>query len=49
MAALMIGLAVIWLAAGIVGLPVTQSLAALLAVPYGSFTAYLVWARVRAR
>jgi hypothetical protein len=49
MVGLMVALALIWLATGLLQLPVTQSLATLLAVPYGALTAYLVWQRVRAR
>jgi hypothetical protein len=48
-AGLLIAIALIWLASGILGLPVTQSLATLLAVPYAGLTAYLVWERVRTR
>jgi hypothetical protein len=39
----------IWLGAWLVGLPSTQWMAAMLAVPYAGFTAYLAYARVRTR
>ncbi len=48
MAGLMVAIALIWLASSILGLPVTRSLATLLAIPYAVLTAYLVWERVRA-
>lgn len=49
MIGLMVAIALTWLASWILGLPVTRSLAMLLAVPYAGLTTYLVWERVRAR
>jgi hypothetical protein len=48
MASLTVAISVIWFGSWIFGLPVTQTLAALLVVPYAGFTAYLAWERVRA-
>lgn len=48
-AGLMAVIALIWLASWVLGLPNTQLLATLLAVPYAGLTAYLAWERVRAR
>ena len=48
-AGILVAIALIWLASSIIGLPVTRSLATLLAIPYAALTAYLVWGRVRAR
>ena len=45
---LTVAISVIWLASWMLGLPVTQSLATLLAIPYGATTAYLAWQHVRA-
>ena len=49
MAGLMGAIALIWLVSWMLGLPVTRSLAMLLAVPYAGLTAYLAWERARAR
>jgi hypothetical protein len=48
MAGLMVTIALIWLASWALDLPLTRSLATLLAVPYAGLTAYLAWERVRA-
>ena len=49
MAGLMAAIALTWWTSWILGLPVAQSLATLLAIPYAGLTAYLVWERIRAR
>jgi hypothetical protein len=49
MAGLMVVIGLTWLASFILGLPVTQAIATLMAIPYGGLTAYLAWQHVRAR
>jgi hypothetical protein len=49
MAGLTVIILLVWAASWVVGLPHTQLIAALLAIPYAGITVYLAWAQVRAR
>lgn len=48
MVGLTAAIAVTWVASWIFNLPVTQSIATLLMVPYAGLTGFLAWQRVRA-